>query len=273
MKLNYLIINLLLICLVFFSCEKETVTETEIDSQTGTKLKSTWETVIGTGTFADKSTFESTWNYYYPWGRDHNGSARMYGYPDHVYPSGGVLTITAQQITWDEGYSSASPYLKIKYHSGAIHAKENILINDQYPNYEIRGEFQVPTDVGTWPAFWLTGAWSWPPESDIMEFKGSSVNWQNTFRTSSDVSTITTSVSNAGSWHQYRVWITKVSSTDVNIHYYIDGSWKGMHTANFVGKPLWLIINLQMEGSSGSPGPDNATMNVRNIYVGRTNNS
>ena len=113
-------------------------------------------------------------------------------------------------------YSSASPYLKIKYHSGAIHAKENILINDQYPNYEIRGEFQVPTDVGTWPAFWLTGAWSWPPESDIMEFKGSSVNWQNTFRTSSDVSTITTSVSNAGSWHQYRVWITKVSSTDVN---------------------------------------------------------
>jgi hypothetical protein len=34
---------------------------------------------------------------------------------------------------------------------------------------------------------------------------------------------------------------------------------------------MWLIINLQMEGSSGSPGPTaNTYYKARNIYVGRT---
>ena len=260
------------LALMLNSCEEKSILETDSSVQENPVLKS-WETVIGTGTFANQSTFETYWNYYYPWGRDHNGSARMYGYPDHVYPSSGTLTITAQKISWNEGNSSASPYLAIHYHSGAIHAKEQILINDEYPNYEVKGEFKVPTATGTWPAFWLTGAWTWPPESDIMEFKGNSVNWQNTFRTSSDVSTITSTVSNAGNWHEYRVWISKVDNTNVSIHYYIDGNWKGMHTANFVGKPLWLIINMQMEGSSGSPGPSGTTtMQVRNVYVGRSHN-
>lgn len=271
MKQYHYLFMLLLVSLNFFSCDKEILNETEKETTATTQLKSTWETVIGTGTFADQETFEATWNYYYPWGRDHNGSARMYGYPDHVYPSGGVLTITSDPISWDEGNSTSSPYLAIEYHSGAIHAQHQMLINDQYPNYEIKGEFQVPTVTGTWPAFWLTGVNSWPPESDIMEFKGSNVNWQNTFRTSSDVSTTKTTVSDAGSWHEYRVWISKASSTDVNIHYYIDGDWKGMHTADFVGKPMWIIINMQMEGSSGSPGPTySTTMKVRNVYVGRT---
>ena len=256
-----------------FSCEKEEFNDIETDNQQSenSNLKASWQTVIGTSTFANRSAFEATWNYYYPWGRDHNGTARMYGYPDHVYPSNGVLTITANRISWDEGNSSADPYLPIRYHSGAIHAKHQILINDQYPNYEIKGEFQVPTATGTWPAFWLCGAWTWPPESDIMEYKGNNVNWQNTFRAWNDVSTITTSVYSPGSWHEYRVWISKSSSSNVNIHYYIDGAWKGMHTANFVGKPMWLIINLQMEGSSGSSGPwGSTTMKARNIYVGRT---
>jgi galactan endo-beta-1,3-galactanase len=257
----------------FFSCEKETIPEIEPQDNNAESqsLKSTWETVIGTGTFANQSAFEAAWNYYYPWGRDHNGSARMYGYPSHVNPSGGVLTISSSKITWNEGNSSADPYLPIKYHSGACHAKKQILVNDQYPNYEIKGEFQVPTVKGTWPAFWLSGAWSWPPESDIMEFKGNSTNWQNTFRAWNDVSTTTSYVSGAGNWHQYRVWISKANSSDVNIHYYIDGSWKGMHTANFVGKPMWLIINMQMEGSSGSPGPSyTTTLKAKNVYVGRT---
>ncbi len=257
------------VALFAISCEQEEIITKEQPGDA--KLKSTWETVIGTSTFADKATFETYWNYYYPWGRDHNGSARMYGYPDHVYPNNGVLTITANKITWDEGNSSADPYLAINYHSGAIHAKHQVLINDQYPNYEVKGEFQVPTATGTWPAFWLSGAWTWPPESDIMEFKGNSVNWQNTFRAWNDVSTIQTSVYSPGSWHEYRVWISKADDTNVSIHYYIDGSWKGMHTGNFVGKPMWLIINMQMEGSSGSPGPTyTTTMKARNIYVGRT---
>ena len=61
-----------------------------------------------------------------------------------------------------------------------------------------------------------------------------------------------------------------MSATDVDIHYYLDGRWVGQHRgADFVGKPLWLIINLQMEGSSGSPGPASTYYRARNVYVGR----
>jgi galactan endo-beta-1,3-galactanase len=239
-----------------------------------TPIPEAFETVID-NTFTNYATFEQYWNYLYPWGSDHNGTARMYGSAtdhNHIYlDASGVLTIKATRINWDEGNSSADPHLPIRYHSGAINAKFHVLVNDQFPNYEIRGEFQAPSVKGSWPAFWLTGVNSWPPESDILEFKGNSNNWQNTFRTSSDVSSIVTNVSSPGSWHQYRIWMQKSTATDVIIHYYIDGTWKGQHTANFVGKPMYIIINMQMEGSSGSPGPTADTyFRARNIYVGRT---
>jgi hypothetical protein len=50
------------------------------------------------------------------------------------------------------------------------------------------------------------------------------------------------------------------------------GAWVGQHrAANFVDKPMWLMINLQMEGSSGSPGPTSDTIyRARNVYLGRT---
>lgn len=241
-----------------------------------TQAAAAWETVIDGSSFAGRDALQTEWNFLYPWGSDHNGSARMYGSAtdnSQIYLSpAGQLNIKASR-TSGVGSSTSSPYLPIRYRSGAIHAKEQVLVNDTYPNWEVRGEFQAPSARGTWPAFWLTGAWSWPPESDILEYKGNAVNWFNTFRTSSDVSTTTVGVSSPGSWHEYRVWITKVSATDVDIHYYLDGTWRAVHRANFVGKPLWIIINLQMEGSSGAPGPETDTFYAaRNVYVGRTHN-
>ena len=234
----------------------------------------TWETVLDGSTFNSYSAFEAAWNYLYPWGSDHNGSARMYGSPtdhNHIYLENGVLTEKAVRINWDEGSSSSDPHLPIRYHSGAVNAKTHVLVNDQFPNWEVKGDFQAPSVKGSWPAFWLTGVNSWPPESDILEFKGDANNWQNTFRTPSDVSSTITAVSSPGNWHNYRVWITKVNATDVDIHYYIDGVWKAVHHGNFVGKPMYVIINLQMEGSSGSPGPTADTYyRARNIYIGRT---
>jgi len=234
-----------------------------------------WETLIS-DSLKDYKTFETYWNYLYPWGSDHNGSARMYGASDdhnHVYLENNTIVLKACRINWDEGKSTANPHPVIRYHSGAIHSKQTFTINDQYPNYEIKGEFIAPTNGGTWPAFWLNGAWTWPPEIDILEFKGNNVNWFNTFRTSSDVSTRKDTVSNPNTWHEYRVWITKVSDTNMDIHFYIDGDWKAKHTANHVGKPFHLIMNLQMEGSSGNNGPTSDTLyKGRNIYVGRSNN-
>jgi hypothetical protein len=234
---------------------------------------SSWEDVIN-GSFGNYNALQSEWNYLYPWGSDHNGSARMFGSAtdhNHVYlESGGVLAIKATRITWDEGNSGANPHPKIYYHSGAVHAKEQVLVNNQFPNWEVSGDFQAPSTRGTWPAFWLSGAWTWPPESDILEYKGNATNWSNTYRSSSDISSTKVNVSNPGAWHRYKAWITKVSSTDVEIHYYIDGVWKGVHRANFVGKPMWVIINMQMEGSSGAPGPSEAIYRARNVYIGRT---
>jgi beta-glucanase (GH16 family) len=153
-----------------------------------------------------------------------------------------------------------------------VYAKDQVVVTDKYPNWEVKGEFQAPSVRGSWPAFWLTGVNSWPPESDILEFKGDTRNWFNTFRTSSDVSSTIVTVSDPAAWHEYRAWITKVNATDVDIHYYVDGVWKGQHRATgFVGKPMWLIMNLQMEGSSGTPGPTADTFyRSRSMYIGRT---
>ncbi|TCO26203.1 hypothetical protein EV652_10794 [Kribbella steppae] len=103
-----------------------------------------WETVIDTTTFASYSALQASWNYLYPWGSDHNGTARMYASSsdhNHVYlESGGVLVLKASRITWDEGNSSSDPFLPIHYHSGAIHAKPQVLVNDQFPEWEVKGE-------------------------------------------------------------------------------------------------------------------------------------
>ncbi|KAF3931932.1 hypothetical protein ABW20_dc0101136 [Dactylellina cionopaga] len=227
-----------------------------------------WEEVIGEGSF---SSFSSFWNYLYPWGSDHNGSARMK--QDKVSVSGGVLTLKADRLSSQDGYSTANPKPAIWYWSGAVHAKSTVVINDQFPNWEIRGEFKAPTAKGTWPAFWLSGTQTWPPEIDIVEFKGTTNNWFNTFRSSSDVSTTQVTVSNAATaFHQYRIWATKANANDVTVHFYVDGVWKGQHNAaGFVNKPMWIIINLQMEGSSGSPGPSGTTTyQAQKVYVGRT---
>jgi len=237
----------------------------------------TWETLINESSFADRNTLMAEWNFRYPWGSDHNGTARMYASAtdnNHVYLSpSGQLNIKATRITGNEGNSSADPHLPIRYHSGAIHAKDQVLVNDQFPNYEVRGEFQAPSARGTWPAFWLTGVNSWPPESDILEYKGDARNWFNTYKNASGGwSNTIVNVSSPGSWHEYRVWISKAGATNVSIDYYLDGQWMGRHVgANFVGKPMWLIINLQMEGSSGSPGPSADTFyRARNVYMGRS---
>lgn len=263
------------------SCQKQAAPDQTVSkleavtkTQSAALAASTWETVVDNSSFASYTAFEAAWNYLYPWGSDHNGTARMYGSTsdhNHIYLNAGTLTLKAARINWNEGNSSSDPYLPIHYHSGAVHAKTQVLVNDQFPDWEVKGDFQAPSVSGSWPAFWLTGVNSWPPESDILEFKGNATNWQNTFRTWQDVSSILTNVSAPGNWHNYRVWITKVSATDVNIHYYIDGNWTGMHVANFVGKPMYIIINLQMEGSSGGSGPTTDTYyNAKNIYVGRT---
>jgi beta-glucanase (GH16 family) len=226
-----------------------------------------WETVLDSNSFTDYTRFEKEWNYLYPWGKDHNGSARMYAGPsDHRYVSldRKILHIKAVHITGDEGKSKHDPYLNIKYHSAAIHAKHTVMVSEQYPLYEVSGYFKAPVAKGTWPAFWLTAVNGWPPESDILEFKGDSINWQNTFIVPSEANTTKVAVPDAATtWHHYKAVLKKVNATEIDIHYYLDHKLTGVHRCNFMNKPMWIIINLQMEGSSGGPGPVGET----NYYI------
>lgn len=234
------------------------------------------ETLIDSSSFASYAAFEAKWNYLYPWGSDHNGSARMIGGPgkhNHIaLMDSGVLHLKAEYIQHDEGRSNKDPFLPIKYHSGAIHAKHQVTVSDEWPMYEVSGYFKAPTSKGTWPAFWLTAVRGWPPESDILEFKGDDTNWQNTFITPRQITTTKISVPDAATvWHHYKALLIRVNHTDIDIHYFIDDQLTGVHRANFMNQPLWIIINLQMEGSSGAPGPAGATeYYVKNIVVRRS---
>lgn len=231
---------------------------------------------IDSSSFSSVSNLTKYWDMLYPWGADHNGSARMYA--DNVSLLGNnTLKISALRVPQTEGKSGADPHLTIAYHSGAIHAKQKIELTDQEPYWVISGDFQVPTMVGSWPAFWITGADSWPPEIDMMEFKGSNTCWQNTVNGTdwqhTSWQTTPTVVSNAGEWHNYKMIIYRTSSTTNAEDLFIDGTKEATHIADFMNKPFWLIINMQMEGSSGSfgSGPQSAQMRVRNVYLASYN--
>jgi hypothetical protein len=229
-----------------------------------------WETLVDGTSFNTVSAFQTKWNYNYPWGTDHNGSARMN--QTNVAVSSGVVTLTSSLTNSYEGTSSAAPYLTIRYNSGTFYLKQQITISKQYPIWDISGQFKAPTQKGTWPAFWMTGANSWPPESDFMEFKGSTGCNQNTYNGSWQGKI--TMVSDANSvWHTYRLVATLENSTNVDFHYYIDGVMETEQTTTtFAGSPCWLIIDYQMEGSSGSPGPSSTTyFYMTNIVVKREN--
>ncbi|MCX2678677.1 DUF2264 domain-containing protein [Galbibacter sp. EGI 63066] len=233
------------------------------------KKEEGWETVIDNDSFEDIRKFKANWNYFYPWGNDHNGSARMYR--SQVKLENNSLHLKASPVAESEGKSSSPPHLAIKYRSGAIHAKHQIKISKEHPEYTVSGEFKAPTGQGTWPAFWLTAVDGWPPESDILEFKGDAINWQNTFITPNNVTTIKRTLKDASdNWHTYSVKLKYIDDEHTSIIYYIDGEQTGIHYTNFTNKPLWLIINLQMEGSSGEPGPNSETSYfARNVTVKR----
>lgn len=234
------------------------------------KEKRTWETVIDTATFANAKNFKKDWNYFYPWGTEHNGAARMD--KKQITFTDNSLLIKATRNKGNAGKSTHPPYQEIKYNSGAIHAKHQITITEEYPVYKVSGEFKAPIEQGTWPAFWLTAVNGWPPETDIMEFKGDDVNWQNTFITPENVTTIKMQLPDAHEkWHSYAAILERVDDEHATITYFVDGEKKGVHWTNFTNQPLWLIINLQMEGSSGAPGPEQETsFYIRNVSVKRS---
>ncbi|MBD1393315.1 glycoside hydrolase family 16 protein [Mucilaginibacter glaciei] len=225
------------------------------------------EYVIAPNSFSSSANFNKYWRNFYPWGPDHNGTARMN--EDNIKLEDGVLKLSANRITADEGFSLAKPHLKIAYHSGAISAIPTITISDSIPQIEVSGYFKAPSEKGTWPAFWLTATKGWPPEIDILEFKGSDLNWQNTFSYPKNIlSKKIKMLRPAQGWHQYKVILKKLDVINISIEYFLDNRLTAIHKGvNYLNKPMWLIINLQMEGISGSPGPMQSEYFAKEIIV------
>ncbi|NJP88841.1 family 16 glycosylhydrolase [Nonomuraea sp. FMUSA5-5] len=264
-----------------------------------TRREGTWENVIEKSSFASRTAFDREWNLLYPWDGDrttHNGAATMK--ESQISLSGGVLTLTATRLSASPGLSSHPPHAPLWWNSGAVHAKEQIVVDDQFPEYDIEGEFRADTGPGVWPAFWTTGVWpSWPPESDILEYVGEPTNLFNTWNKTatgdprehqdgdSYVTRTTVPVADPGAeFVKYRVWMYK-DGDDVGLEYYLGGDWVADHVGKgWAGVPMWLIINLQMgsyaSGLSGPgdagwadqlPGPTTDTrLQARNVWVGRT---
>ncbi|KAJ4314506.1 hypothetical protein N0V84_008847 [Fusarium piperis] len=204
------------------------------------------------------SSFETYWNYLYPWGPTHNGGARMD--QEHVSVKGGVLTLTAEPV--------ADQKDPIHYLSGAIHAKSTFTVTAG-GGYDVKAEFIAPVGRGTWPAFWLNAASGWPPEIDVAEWKGSGKISFNTFNTSKEVTALDIDYPKPKKWHSVRAELRDENGVDVRVKFFLDGrEVTTQYGRGYIGKGLRLIINYQTEGSSGSPGPTKpTTFKIRNVEV------
>lgn len=205
----------------------------------------------------------------YPWGTDHNGTARMDA--AQVRTEGGVTTITAvrdlTQTPAVSSFTNKGEPIPVHYRSGAVHSASPIVIEAR--RTEIAVEARFPSEKGTWPAVWLTGVATWPPEIDVAEYMGSARVLQNVFAMSGRNSEhVPTRVDDPGAWHTYRAVLTPTTARDVLVQFSLDGRPTGSVVGTgLIGQKMWLIVNLQTEMWSGSPGPDRAELSFRNLTV------
>jgi beta-glucanase (GH16 family) len=190
---------------------------------------------IPSTSFNSVTDFSKYWAYNYPWGTDHNGGARMSS--AQVSVSGGQLTLTAKHVT---GQAPTSAGVPINYLSGTVYALETFAVA-KTGGYDFTGEFLAPVVKGTWPAFWLTGVNSWPPEIDLAEWKGDGKISFNTFNSTSSIKSLDVAYPNAGSFHEILVQLRDEDGTNVSIKFYLDGKLvTTQYGKGMVGEPFWL---------------------------------
>jgi hypothetical protein len=226
-RLLYLIMLKLTLTSLFLSL----VSASTLRPRDGWKIPST--------SFDSQSTFDTYWSYNYPWGSDHNGAARMES--SKVTVGSGQVTLVADPVT---GQPPTSSGVAINYMSGTIYAKEYFTVAAN-GGYNFSGQFLASTTKGTWPAFWLTGANSWPPEIDLAEWKGSGKISFNSLGMNNVWATKDVTYSNPGSWHTLSMDVRDLNGVDVQTNFYMDGSLQATQTGNaMVGKPFWLYAFL-----------------------------
>ncbi len=115
--------------------------------------------------FDGSSLDKNKWNPTYNWGHTHNH--RAYCVEENVSVSNGLLRIKGEAKRHPEAPATCKNGDKIyslDYTSGAIDTRGKFEVQYGY----IEGRFKMPSQLGTWPAFWTLQD-GWPPEIDIFE--------------------------------------------------------------------------------------------------------
>jgi beta-glucanase (GH16 family) len=153
----------------------------------------------------------------------------------------GVLTITASAIGPDSQYAFGQPYS-----SGMLNTKG--IFMQQYGYFEMKAE--LPTGLGTWPAFWLSqDPYAPGTEADVLEALGLYPGVD--FARADDAGSVTSSTyysqSNLTGFHTYGLlWTPTVTA------FYVDGTAvMEMATPASWDKPMYLIVDLAMGGWGG----------------------
>lgn len=213
---------------------------------------------------------ESKWAKNYLWGDYHNYSAVVRR--SQVTVSDGKVHLKAERsesgFQNDKGewgymdYIGGSTWRAYKYKSGAFYAPPwRYLFNS---GCYIEGRFKMPSESGFWPAFWLNGRDSWPPEIDIMEYlteEGwkihSTVHRNNNGSDASISTVINTSFDPKGDYHTYAIdW------NDARINFYFDDILVfSVKDTTFISnqKNMYMIVNLGVGGWAQEPSASSAT--------------
>lgn len=236
------------------ACLASLAAATHSDPTREQTLKKRATTLIPETCFSSTEALESYFSYNYPWGDTHNGAALM--------SQGQVSIIHDAYLQLRSDYTGPqSGDSTLSYNSGTVYAKDHLTV-EAGGGLDFQANFVAPVQEGTWPAFWLDGVNSWPPEVDLAEWKGDGKISFNTFNTSSEVlafdydySTPTTA------WHTVLAELrAEDDGTTVKIDFYINGDLITTQYGNeMVGEPFYMILDYQMLGSSGSSGPTETT--------------
>ncbi|MDE1157447.1 MAG: family 16 glycosylhydrolase [Neorhizobium sp.] len=209
----------------------------------------------------DETTDSGTWDAKYSWAPDKgatlttNGEKQWYINPSYAPTAeanpfsvdDGILTITASR-TPDDIKDVVNGY---DYTSGMLTTHSTFA--QTYGYFEIRAD--MPTDYGTWPAFWLLPEdGSWPPEIDVVEMKGQDPNTvQVTTKSAATGETVIDStavkVADTEGYHTYgMLW-----DADHITWYFDDVAVAQTDTPDDMNKPMYMITNLAVGGTAGNP--------------------
>jgi len=222
-----------------------------------------WETVLNGTEFNSASAFSNAYNNgTYTLGAHCNDTEIDYSqsYQAYVDSNGdGVLNMLLSPVSGQGNNTCGQP---IKFWSAVVFGKSQITVNSTYPNWTISGQMNMSGVA--WPAFWLTGVNTWPPEIDLADKTEALYNWYNGSWDTNDVAMNPT----PGTWHTYSLALNQVDSTNVQLVYSYDGVQKSNQTEpGFLNNPMWMIFDYVTTYDNGPV----SSLLVKNVVVKRYN--